>query len=122
VTRRLRRLLPALVAMGGCDGASVDTSVIRGGDTERGRAALARFECGVCHVIPGVRGPQAHVGPPLDHFRQRVYLAGKFPNTPEVLVRWLIDPPSLALETAMPAMGVTEAEARDMAAYLYGLE
>lgn len=122
MSRRWRLLLPALLATCGCSGGSSDAPTVRGGDPERGRVALARLECGVCHVIPGVRGVQSHVGPPLDHFRHRVYVAGKFPNTPEVLVRWLIDPPSLAPETAMPAMGVTEAEARDMAAYLYGLE
>lgn len=119
---RLRCILPALFAMYGCGSGPDDTATVRGGDLERGRATLARLECGVCHVIPGVHGVQSHVGPPLDHFRHRVYVAGKFPNTPEVLVRWLIDPPSLAPETAMPAIGVTEAEARDMAAYLYGLE
>ena len=120
--RRWRPFLPAVLALGGCGGGSDDVAALRGGDPERGREALARWECGVCHVIPGVRGVQSHVGPPLDHFRHRVYVAGKFPNTPEVLVRWLVDPPSLAPETAMPAMGVTEAEARDIAAYLYGLE
>ena len=117
----LRRAVPLLLVVCGCGGEPGDGRTVRGGDAERGRAALARHECGVCHVIPGVRGVQSHVGPPLDHFRHRVYVAGKFPNTPEVLVRWLVDPPSMAPQTAMPATGVTEAEARDMAAYLYGL-
>lgn len=116
-------LLSFCVALGGCSGGSVEApSVVAGGDPERGRVALGRYECGVCHVIPGVRGVQGHVGPPLDRFRHRVYVAGKFPNRPDVLVRWLVDPPALAPETAMPAMGVSEAEARDMAAYLYTLE
>ncbi len=120
--RRWRRLLPAVLAMSGCGGGSGDVPAVRGGDPDRGRAALARWECGVCHLIPGVRGAQSHVGPPLDHYRHRVYIAGKFPNTPEMLVRWLVDPPALAPGTAMPAIGVGEREARDMAAYLYGLE
>ena len=104
----------------GC--AADDPPRVPGGNAERGRAAIARLECGACHAIPGVRGVRSHVGPPLDHFRQRASLAGRFANTPEVLVRWLVDPPRMKPDTAMPAVGLTETEARDIAAYLYGLE
>jgi cytochrome c len=91
-------------------------------DVERGRAALERFECGACHMIPGVRGAQSFVGPPLDGFGRRVQLAGRFANRPDVLVRWLVDPPAMKADTAMPAVGVGESDARDIAAYLYTLE
>jgi cytochrome c1 len=112
----------AALALGGCDAPGEDGPTVRGGDADRGRATLARLECGVCHVIPGVPGVRGHLGPSLAQYRHRVYLAGRFPNTPEVLVRWLLDPPSMLPDTAMPALDVTEAEARDMAAYLYTLE
>lgn len=95
---------------------------VSNGDADRGRVALAQFECGVCHVIPGVPGGIGRLGPPLDTMRRNVYVAGKFPNTPDVLIRWIQDPPALAPETAMPKVGVTEQQARDMAAYLYSLE
>jgi cytochrome c2 len=109
----------AIVAVGcGAD----DSARVPGASAERGRAAIERLECGACHVIPGVRGVRSHVGPPLDHLGQRAYLAGRFANTTEVLVRWLVDPPRMKPDTAMPAVGVTEPEARDIAAYLYGLE
>jgi cytochrome c1 len=58
----------------------------------------------------------------LEEFARRVYVAGRFPNTPEVLARWIQDPPAMKPGTAMPALGVTEAQARDIAAYLHGLE
>jgi mono/diheme cytochrome c family protein len=91
-------------------------------DPEQGRLALQAHECGVCHVIPGVRGARGRVGPPLDAYSRRVYLAGKFPNTPRMLVQWIQDAPSLAPQTAMPAIAMTEAQARNMAAYLYTLD
>jgi cytochrome c1 len=61
------------------------------------------------------------VGPPLTAYRKRVYLAGKFPQDRESLARWIRDAPSMEPRTAMPATGVTEAEARDIAAYLLRL-
>lgn len=91
-----------------------------GGDPDRGRAALARYECGVCHVIPGVPDAVGKVGPALDNYARRSYVAGKFPNDPETLVRWIVDAPAMAPQTAMPAVPMSAKEARDMAAYLYG--
>ena len=90
-----------------------------GGDADRGRTALARYECGVCHVIPGVPDAVGRVGPALDDYSRRSYVAGKFPNEPETLVRWIVDAPSMAPQTAMPAIAMSDQEAKDMAAYLY---
>jgi cytochrome c len=89
------------------------------GDAKRGRETLARHECGVCHVIPGVANAVGKVGPALDHYSRRPYIAGKFPNEPDTLVRWIVDAPAMAELTAMPAIALSEQEARDMAAYLY---
>jgi hypothetical protein len=41
---------------------------------------------------------------------------------PEVLVRFVRDAPSLAPDTAMPAIDMTDQQASDIAAYLYTLE
>ena len=38
------------------------------------------------------------------------------------MVRWIRDAPSLSPGTAMPAMPVSDAQARDIAAYLYTLD
>jgi cytochrome c2 len=40
------------------------------------------------------------------------------PNSPENMARWLREPQRYAPLTAMPDLGVTERDARDMAAYL----
>jgi cytochrome c len=95
---------------------------VRGGDAERGRQTIAALECGACHAIPGVPGAWGHVGPPLAEYGANVYIAGKHPNVPDVLVRFVRDAPSLAPDTAMPAIEMSEAQARDIAAYLYSLE
>ena len=91
------------------------------GNAERGQRLLAQFQCGACHQIPEVPAARSHVGPSLAHMGKQSYIAGQFPNQPETLVRWIVDPQAMLPGTAMPAMGVSPDQARDMAAYLYGL-
>lgn len=90
-----------------------------GGSAARGRAAIQAYGCGACHTIAGVPGATAAVGPPLDRIAERAYVGGVITNTPDNLVRWIRDPKAIDSLTAMPDLGVTEAEARDIAAYLY---
>ncbi len=92
---------------------------VAGGNGERGRAAIERYGCVACHTIPGVPAYGANVGPPLVDMARRGYVAGVLPNTPDDLVRWLRDPPAVDPLTAMPNLGVSQAEALDIAAYLY---
>ncbi|WP_424811364.1 c-type cytochrome [Roseococcus sp. YIM B11640] len=92
---------------------------LTGGDPERAPALLTRYGCGGCHTIPGVPGADGRVGPPLGGLKGRVYIAGVLPNTTENLLQWLRDPPAHAPGTAMPPTGINEAEARDVAAWLY---
>jgi cytochrome c1 len=94
---------------------------IAGGDASAGKVVIAQTGCGVCHVIPGVRGARGSVGPTLQHFARRSYIGGNVPNQPDTLVRWVADAPSLAPGTAMPRMPLTEQQARHVAAYLYTL-
>jgi cytochrome c len=102
---------------------SQETSVaVPGGDVERGRDAAREFGCVSCHSIPGVAAPPAHVGPPLDDWAKRRYIAGRLANTPENLVAWLLSPQSIDPQTAMPNVGLSEEDARDIAAYLYTLD
>ncbi|MET0536231.1 MAG: c-type cytochrome [Steroidobacter sp.] len=92
---------------------------VTGGNAERGRDVIREYECGVCHVIPGIPAASGRVGPALDAYARRPYIAGKFPNQPETLVRWILDAPAMAPQTAMPAIAMSHQEARDAAAYLY---
>ncbi|HEV7368090.1 c-type cytochrome [Arenibaculum sp.] len=114
----------AMLLLAGCDGgeAAAPGHRVQGADAGRGPVLMAQYGCTACHRIPGVAGPRGVVGPPLTGFAGRVMIAGSFPNTPANLVAWLRDPPAMLPVTAMPDMGVGEAEARDMAAYLYTLD
>jgi cytochrome c2 len=94
---------------------------ITGGDPDKGRHAIVNYGCDTCHSIPGVMTATATVGPPLSQIALRSYLAGRIDNTPENMLRWIRQPRSVDRETAMPETGVTEADGRDIAAYLYTL-
>jgi cytochrome c len=89
------------------------------GRVDVGRRLIASYGCGSCHAIPGVPGADAQAAPPLHQFYQRSYIAGRLPNTAENLVRWIQDPQQIEPGTAMPNLGVTADEARDIVAYLY---
>jgi cytochrome c1 len=106
----------------GKSNASRELAVVTGGDPERGRETIRQKGCPTCHIIPGIREARGLVGPALDRFAERVYVAGVLPNTPENLVAWIRNPPGIDPLTAMPASGMSEAEARDVAAYLYTVE
>jgi cytochrome c1 len=85
---------------------------------KRGEQAINQYACVTCHEIPGIVGANAPVGPPLKGIASRVMLGGVLPNSPENMVRWLRFPQQIAPLTAMPDLGVTEQDARDIAAYL----
>lgn len=114
----LSALLPLLVVA--CSDAPATR--IAGADPERGKDAVRRYGCAACHAIPGIAHHGSNVGPPLHKVGRRSYIGGVLPNTPEQMVRWLHDPPHVDPRTAMPALGISTTEARDIAAYLYTLD
>ena len=87
-------------------------------DAERGKRAINQYACVTCHEIPGIVGANAPVGPPLKKIGTRGFIAGMLPNTSENMVRWLRHPQAVNPRSAMPDLGVTDADARDIAAYL----
>jgi len=112
--------LALLPVLGGCDRGEPPVAV-GGGDPHAGKAAIAAFGCGACHAIPGVAGAEGMVGPPLTRFARRAYIAGEVPNTERSLIQWIMAPQSIEPGTAMPNLGVSRRQARDVAAYLYTL-
>jgi cytochrome c oxidase assembly factor CtaG/cytochrome c2 len=94
---------------------------IAGGSAPNGRELIGSYGCGSCHMIPGVRDARGLVGPPLIHWSGRRLIAGELTNTPEHLVSWIVMPQSIEPGTGMPNLGVTDGQARDIAAYLYTL-
>ncbi len=51
--------------------------------------------------------------------RQRVYIGDGLNNAPDNLIRWIVSPTHFSRQSAMPETGITEDEARHVAAYLY---
>jgi len=114
--------LVVMLLLGGCRQrpAQVEGSMV-GGDPERGRLAMRAYGCTACHAVPRMVGDNPSVGPALEGFGGRAYIAGVLPNTPENLLRWIADPPAVDSLTAMPNLGVTATDAADIAEFLYTL-
>lgn len=119
----LASALCALLALAGCerDRAAVPPG-IREGNRYVGRELLLRYGCVACHRIAGMPEVQGQSGPALERIAYRSYLGGILPNTPANMVRWITHPQAVSPGTAMPELGVSEQQARDMAAYLYQQE
>lgn len=113
----------ALACLTGCTGGRTvfAYTTTTGGDAGHGKELMIQYDCGSCHSVPGIRGAEGLVGPPLILFGRRTYIAGELPNTPDNLVKWIRDPQSVEPGTAMPKLGLSEEQARDVAAYLYTL-
>lgn len=113
--------LGVAVGLSACADPGPAPRTVTGGDAARGLVVIQRVGCAACHDVPGVDWPKGEVGGSLAGFADRPTIAGRVPNQPEVLVRWVMDAPSLAPEVAMPAVPMTTQDARDVAAYLYEL-
>ena len=96
------------------------------GSPEQGRALLSSKGCMSCHRMTGVPAvPALPTAEPLD----AAVLARGQKMAPDLrwardrmrpasLVAWIVDPAAVKADAAMPALGITEAEAADIAAYL----
>lgn len=86
-----------------------------------GRALFMARGCGGCHQL---RGTEAHgtIGPDLTHLATRRTLASlTIPNTPSELAAWIRDPQAIKPGNHMPDLGLSNAEAKQIAAFLGAL-
>ncbi|WP_375290779.1 c-type cytochrome [Qipengyuania sp.] len=88
----------------------------------RGFAAIQRAGCGSCHEIPGLDWPAGRLGPSLRGFDDVGLIAGALPNRPDILAAFIRNAPEVKPGSAMPPMPVSQQEAEDIAAYLYGID
>ena len=120
-----RALAPLLIALAGMAGASCREGPgpavheVPGGDPARGRQLIVAYGCGACHHAPGVPGAVGAVGPSFDGFGTRAFIVGRLRNEPAGVIRWIRTPQAVRPGTLMPDLGVSEADAHDLAAYLY---
>jgi cytochrome c2 len=114
--------LACMGLLSGCGQTAVAVHAKQIGNPSRGAALISWYGCGACHMVPGVAGANSLVGPPLTHFAQRGYVAGMLRNTPDNLVQWIRDPQKIVPGNAMPALGIDNRDAHDIAAYLYSID
>src|SRR3954452_17684407 len=115
-------IIASAATLAGCGPSKEDqlwASDMTGGDPSRGKVAIQHYGCIACHTVDGIRQSEAVVGPPLLRMASRSYLAGNMQNNAANLVHFIQHPREVHNDTAMPEMGVTERDARDIAAYLY---
>ena len=80
-----------------------------------------------CDPAAAIQGTPAAspVGPNLTLFGRRALIDGWLDNTEDNLVRWIMSPTSVKPGVTMPGVGdsgmLTEAQVRDIAAYLRSL-
>ena len=92
------------------------------GDPNRGLGLFFNTGCAGCHTVNGQPGATGVAGPNLTNVTVRPTIAGlSIPNSPQNMVRWLMDPQALKPGTAMPNLRLSQADAQDLAAYLYSL-
>jgi cytochrome c1 len=103
-----------------------EKAALAGANVALGREVLDSKGCGLCHRMsgtPALRGATLPTDVAAHDAPRAVRLAPDLRFTRErwsatTLVRWLLDPVSIKADTLMPKMGLTEAEARSVAAYL----
>jgi len=120
--RRFTTVIAMLVTFGlsGCERPGPASYwAMSGAHADRGPALMRQYGCAACHTIAGVPNARGQVGPPLAQFGRRAFIAGVLSNNPDNLVKWLRSPQSVIPGNAMPDTGLTEQDARDIAAYLY---
>jgi cytochrome c oxidase subunit 2 len=82
-----------------------------------GRVVFVR-SCGACHSVVGSEA-LGRMGPDLTHLASRPTIgAGALTNTSEHLTQWIRNAPGVKEGVRMPPMTLTDAELRDVVAYL----
>lgn len=111
-----------LLGLAACADKAGAPRALAGADAVEGLRLIRTQGCGACHAIPGVAWPEGRTGGSLAGIGARPMIAGRLPNQPAVMAVFVRDAPSLLPDTGMPPMPLTQAEARDIAAYLYTLD
>ena len=91
------------------------------GPAADGKTIYASSACVGCHTIRGVSA--GTLGPDLTTFGSRhTMAAGILPTTVDNVAAWLKDPAAIKPDAKMPALGLTDEQARAVATYLIGLK
>ena len=83
-------------------------------EVSRGAKLYAQYACSSCHST-GIAPDLTHVG------SRSIIAAGAISNTPAHMEQWLLNPDSIKPGVHMPNFQFTNAQARDLTAYLESL-
>jgi len=93
----------------------------KGSPAEAGQQVYRRSPCIACHTIAGLS--QGKVGPDLSHLGSRATIAGAlFPNTTEMLRRWIMNAPALKPGALMTPQNLSPQDLEALIAYLQSLK
>lgn len=129
--RRLALASIVVAALGcGTDAPSHASSVAGGtgagaastGDPAIGRQLVDQYACLACHQVPGFEGPQGSLGPSLAGIGSRPTIGGRVPNSAATLTTFLQNPQAVDPQNRMMSVGVSEEDARHIAAFLFTLQ
>ncbi|MGE5091997.1 MAG: cytochrome c oxidase subunit II [Bacillota bacterium] len=88
-------------------------------DTTAGSKLFATKGCTGCHSLNAVKFSKGLIGPNLANVGARRYIAaGTLLNTDANLAHWIQHPSTVKHGVLMPELGLSEADARTLAAYL----
>ncbi len=91
----------------------------QGAEYAAGEKLFTTKGCIGCHSLQAVNAPKGMVGPNLANIGARSYIgAGMLKNTDENLARWIRDPQGIKKGILMPNLGINEADAKALVAYL----
>jgi cytochrome c oxidase subunit II len=91
----------------------------QGAEYASGEKLFTAKGCVACHSLYAVNAPKGMVGPNLANVGSRSYIAaGTLKNTDENLAHWIRDPQGVKKGVLMPNLGVTQAEAQALVAFL----
>ena len=114
------RHMACAAALLACGCTTPPDAMITRSNARRGADLVEAYGCIACHEMPA-KSPAGRVGPALAGIGRQQYLAGRIPNTPANMIRWIRHPREIDDRTVMPDMNVTADDARDIAEYLYSL-
>lgn len=111
-------MVAVCTGLAACDGPPDRTPTLGDADLRNGRRLVIDKGCVACHSFPDVAWPRGGLGPDLHGFARQGLIAGQLPNQPGVLMQFVRNAPALVPRTGMPAIPMSDQEARDVTAYL----
>jgi cytochrome c oxidase subunit 2 len=99
-------------------GATVE-GASQGAATADGQKLFMAKGCAGCHSLVALNAPKGMLGPNLANIGARSWIAaGTLPNTDDNLAHWIRTPQAIKQGVLMPNLGLSEDEAKAIAAYL----